>query len=118
MSSMPRPLFQSFRSIGRNWFKRTKPSDFKDKSTFEFTVASYNVLADQLLHDHPHLYFGRVGTESWIFDWNYRKRNLLAEIAYSNADVSFIYFFHYYYYILMQIIIINIIIMMNYYQYY
>ena len=88
MSSLPRPLFQSFQSLGRKWLKRTRPMYLNNKPTFEFTVASYNVLADQLLHDHPHLYFSRGVNESWIFDWNYRKKNLIAEIAYSNADVS------------------------------
>lgn len=88
MSSLPRPLFRSFQDIRRSWFKRSWPSYLENKPTFEFTVASYNVLADKLLHDHPHLYFTRERQESWIFDWNYRKKNLLAEIRCSDADVS------------------------------
>ena len=88
MSALPRPIFRSFKEIGRNWFKRTRPNYLESKPSFEFTVASYNVLADKLLHGHPHLYFNRGKQESWIFDWNYRKNNLLAEIKCSDADVS------------------------------
>ena len=88
MSSLPRPIFRSFKDIGRTWFNRTRPSYLESKPSLEFTVASYNVLADKLLHDHPHLYFNRGRQESWIFDWNYRKRNLLEEIKCSDADVS------------------------------
>lgn len=88
MSSLPRPIFRSFKDIGRTWFNRTRPSYLESRPSMEFTVASYNVLADKLLHDHPHLYFNRGRQESWIFDWNYRKRNLLEEIKCSDADVS------------------------------
>jgi len=88
MSAIPRPIFRSFKEIGRSWFKRTWPTQLTKKPSFEFTVASYNVLADRLLQDHPHLYYTRgARQETWIFDWNYRKKNLLAEIALSNADV-------------------------------
>jgi len=87
MASIPRPFFRSFKDLGRTWFKRTRPRTFEGKPNFEFTIASYNVLADKLLHDHPHLYFNRGNRDSWIFDWNYRKKNLIAEIIYSNADI-------------------------------
>lgn len=88
MSSFPRPLFNSFKHLGRNWFKRTKPNSITSKPHFEFTVASYNVLADKLLNEHPHLYANNNDHTPWVFDWNYRKSNLIAEIIYSNVDVS------------------------------
>ena len=90
MTSLPRPLFKTFKRLGRSWFKRTRPEHIQTKPHFEFTVASYNVLADQLLHEHPDLYFNNHNNhERWIFDWNYRKNNLIEEILYANVDVSF-----------------------------
>lgn len=90
MSNIPRPLFRSFSRLGRHWLKRSRPNhieaSFKN-SSFEFTVASYNVLADHLLQEHPHLYYGQNGDEPWVYDWNYRKCNLMEEFKCSNPDI-------------------------------
>jgi len=42
-------------------------------------------LADGLLYSNSHLY---CGTEEWLKHWEYRRRNLLKELSYYNADVS------------------------------
>ena len=88
---VPRPWFQAFNLVKRHWLKRARP-DFIEKRkhrNFEFTIASYNILADVLLQDHPHLYQGNNRhNEAWVYDWNYRKTNLLEEIKYADADVS------------------------------
>jgi len=88
MTHLPRPIFRSYNRIGRHWIKRPRPQHIERNKdhNFEFTVASYNVLADQLLHEHPALYT-HYSHEPWVYDWNYRKHNLLDEILYSNADI-------------------------------
>ena len=81
-----KPLFQSFNKMGRKWLNTV--GNTSDRNLFEFTVVSYNVLADQLLHDHPWLYtFNQYNP--WVSDWNYRKNNLLQEILHTKADVCF-----------------------------
>ena len=55
------------------------------KSRFAFTVATYNILAQDLLEMHPHLY---RGTSSEYLDWEYRKSNLMAEMDKYAPDVS------------------------------
>jgi len=78
MTHLPRPIFRSYNRIGRHWIKRPRPQHIERNKdhNFEFTVASYNVLADQLLHEHPALYT-HYSHEPWVYDWNYRKHNLL-----------------------------------------
>ena len=107
MSKIPGPLFKSFHRVGRHWLKRSRPVfiERRKEKNFEFTIASYNVLADTLLHDHPHLYQGNHGNEPWVYDWNYRKRNLIEEIKYSNADVSS--YFLIYIFLLLTVYIYN-----------
>ncbi|XP_002163613.2 protein angel homolog 2 [Hydra vulgaris] len=85
-----KPLFRNFRCVGRNWVKRPLPEHLSKSPdvNFEFTVASYNVLADCLLKEHSYLYRNAQSINSpWLLDWNYRKHNLLKEIIYADADV-------------------------------
>ena len=66
---------------------RVKPSTCKQ---LDFTVASYNVLAQNLLEDHRELYEG-CG-ESFL-KWQYRRQNLLRDIKKHQPDVSYYLFF-------------------------
>ena len=85
--SVQEPLFTSPSVVGRRWHKlRARKCHYQQRSqNFRFVVVSYNVLADGLLHANSHLY---SGTESWVQQWEYRRRNLLQEILHYNADVS------------------------------
>lgn len=49
-----------------------------------FSVVTYNVLAQGLIHKNPELYTQCPGE---ILDWNYRKHNLLRELVESDAEV-------------------------------
>lgn len=80
------PLFTSPSDLGRRWHHLRKRCYHPQRShNFSFTVVSYNVLADGLLYSNSHLY---SGTEQWLKHWEYRRRNLLKELFYYNADVS------------------------------
>lgn len=86
--STQRPLFTSPADLGRRWHHvRRKCYRQQRSQNFSFTVVSYNVLADGLLHANSHLY---IGAEYWVQQWEYRRRNLLQEILHYNADVSVI----------------------------
>jgi protein angel len=50
----------------------------------EFTMATYNVLAQNLLEDNSYLYTS--ANRDWLA-WNYRQKNLLAEISFYNPDI-------------------------------
>lgn len=79
------PLFTSPSDLGRRWHHlRRKCYRQQRNQNFSFTVVSYNVLADGLLHANSDLY---AGTEQWLQQWEYRRRNLLKEILHYNADV-------------------------------
>ena len=80
------PHFTSPSDLGRTWhYLRRRCYQQQRSRNFSFTVVSYNVLADGLLHSNSHLY---SGTEEWVKHWEYRRRNLLKELSYYNADVS------------------------------
>ncbi|XP_025103710.1 uncharacterized protein LOC112569880 isoform X2 [Pomacea canaliculata] len=50
----------------------------------EFTIMTYNILAQRLLEDHHHLY----GSSSLsATDWNLRRHRLVAEISYHRPDI-------------------------------
>ena len=84
--SLQQPLFTSPSDLGRRWHSLRRRCYHKQRSrNFNFTVVSYNVLADGLLWCNSHLY---SGTEEWLKHWEYRRRNLLEELSYYNADVS------------------------------
>ncbi|XP_022796907.1 protein angel homolog 2-like isoform X2 [Stylophora pistillata] len=79
------PCFTSPDNLGRRWHKLRKRCYHPQRNqNFSFKVVSYNVLADGLLHSNSHLY---NGSEEWLKDWDYRRRNLLKELLYYNADV-------------------------------
>ena len=79
------PMFTSS-DVGRKWhYLHRRCSQPQRSRNFSFTVVSYNVLADGLLHSNSHLY---NGTEQWLKHWEYRRRNLLKELLHYNADVS------------------------------
>lgn len=69
----------------RSWQNVTtskkKPSK---KQTFEFTLMSYNVLAQNLLNDHPYLYKHH---NRKALDWETRWRNLFNEIKTMKPDI-------------------------------
>lgn len=55
-----------------------------NKSGITFSVMSYNVLAQDLLEDHPYLYtFHRKEALKWQMRWN----NLIKEIKHLKPDV-------------------------------
>lgn len=79
-------LFSSPLELGRRWYRLHRTCYRQQRSqNFGFTVVSYNVLADGLLNAHSDLY---AGTEQWLQQWEYRRRNLLKEILHYKADVS------------------------------
>ena len=81
-----RALFSSPLELGRRWYHLHRTCYRQQRSqNFGFTVVSYNVLADGLLNAHSDLY---AGTEQWLQQWEYRRRNLLKEILHYKADVS------------------------------
>ena len=81
-----RALFSSPLDLGRRWYHLHRTCYRQQRSqNFSFTVVSYNVLADCLLNAHSDLY---AGTEQWLQQWEYRRRNLLKEILHYKADVS------------------------------
>ena len=84
--SLQEPLFTSPSALGRRWHSLRRRCYRQQKNqNFSFKVVSYNVLADGLLHSNSNLY---TGTEKWLQQWEYRRRNLLQEMLYYNADVS------------------------------
>ncbi|XP_013782654.1 uncharacterized protein LOC106466894 [Limulus polyphemus] len=67
----------------RTW-QYTKPKEGCDNTGLEFSVMSYNVLAQQLLYDNLTLY--RHCNEH-ILKWEVRSQNLIQEIKESNASI-------------------------------
>lgn len=59
---------------------------------FEFSVMSYNILSQDLLHDNNYLY---KHCSSSILNWNHRLSNILKELKEHNADVSEWFMNHY-----------------------
>lgn len=59
------------------------------KPGFIFTLMSYNVLAQDLLENHPYLY-RQHSSES--LKWETRWNNLLTEIKKLNPDVRILYY--------------------------
>jgi mRNA deadenylase 3'-5' endonuclease subunit Ccr4 len=50
-----------------------------------FSLMSYNVLAQELLHDNQYLYRNH---SDQVLDWEYRKHKLLQEFEFHQPDVS------------------------------
>ncbi|XP_061098354.1 protein angel homolog 2 isoform X2 [Conger conger] len=74
--------------INRQWEELSHLHKHRSKShgakPFEFSVMSYNILAQQLLQENPYLY---KHCHSSILDWNYRFPNILKELKIHNADI-------------------------------
>ena len=86
MEPLQQPCFTSPDKLGRRWHNlRRKCYRPQRNQNFTFKVVSYNVLADGLLHSNSHLY---CGSEEWLKDWEYRRKNLLKELLSYKADVS------------------------------
>lgn len=59
---------------------------FSEKyKSFDFSLLSYNVLAQELLEKNAFLY---DWSDTLVLNWDYRKKLLLDEIKQFNADVS------------------------------
>lgn len=54
-------------------------------AAFDFSVASYNILSQELLEDNAYLY---RHCHPAVLPWSHRLPNLLAEIQRLDADVS------------------------------
>jgi len=63
-------------------------SDNCQQSSFKFTIATYNVLAQNLLEDNSYLY--SHCKDFRYLEWSYRQKQLLAEITHYEPDVSWI----------------------------
>jgi len=61
-------------------------SDACQQNGFKFTIASYNVLAQNLLEDNSYLY--SHCRDLRCLEWSYRQKRLLSEIAFYEPDVS------------------------------
>ena len=55
---------------------------------FKFTIASYNVLTQNLLEENSYLY--SHCQDARCLEWSYRQKQLLAEISHYEPDVSWI----------------------------
>lgn len=55
------------------------------EGTFDFSVMSYNILAQNLLEDNSHLY---RHCQRPVLHWSFRFPNILKEIKHFDADVS------------------------------
>lgn len=60
-------------------------SDGKQREAFDFSVLSYNILAQDLLEDNSHLY--RHCSQP-LLQWGFRFPNILKELKQLDADVS------------------------------
>ena len=67
----------------RRWQKQAEET----KGYVDFTVASYNVLSQDLLESNPHLYTHCRKMPN-VLEWDYRWHHLLREFTDLNADVS------------------------------
>lgn len=65
---------------GRQYFRKPK----SQQQGLEFTVMSYNVLAQNLLRDNMYLY---TDCDYDVLEWKYRKEQLLAELKHHKPDV-------------------------------
>jgi len=61
-------------------------NNVRQQNSFKFTIASYNVLAQNLLEDNSYLY--SHCRDFRYLEWSYRQKQLLAEMTYYQPDVS------------------------------
>ena len=55
---------------------------------FEFSVASYNILAQDMIEQHYHLY---RHCDDQHLHWSYRQRNIIHKLNKHNPDVSVLF---------------------------
>jgi len=55
-----------------------------DVGTFEFSVASYNILAQDLLEEHSYMY---THCDEQILRLSYRRQNIMRQLNKHNPDV-------------------------------
>ncbi|KAF7656080.1 hypothetical protein LDENG_00046340 [Lucifuga dentata] len=76
------------RPLQRHWEVSPACSSYHEppgvSTVFDFSVLSYNILSQDLLHDNAYLY---QHCNPSILPWDYRLPNLLAEIQNYNADI-------------------------------
>ena len=61
------------------------PTDIDGRGSLQFTLASYNLLAQSLLEKNPDLY---THCPRALLAWEHRRQALLDELIHYNADVS------------------------------
>ena len=81
-------------------------ADACQKNSFRFSIATYNVLAQNLLEENSYLY-SHCSEERYL-EWSYRQQQLLAEITHYEPDVSCISLI----FVCVAIIIIIIVVIM------
>lgn len=70
----------------RNWINVPYlKSNRTERKLFDFTVVSYNILADNLLWKNLYLY---KSCPPEALQWDYRRDKIIAELHQANADVS------------------------------
>lgn len=74
------PRRWEYTDAGRQYLQR--PANNRG---FEFTVMSYNVLAQNLLEDNYKMYYR---SPSYVLKWRHRATLLLKELKYHTPDVS------------------------------
>lgn len=81
-----------FALLHRPWKLTELGESFRDSGSsslnndfLQFTIATYNVLAQNLLEDNRYLY--RHCEKEWLM-WPYRQEHLLAELIFHQPDVS------------------------------
>ena len=52
--------------------------------TFEFSLASYNILAQDLLEEHSYMY---THCDAQCLRWSYRRQNIMRQLNKHNPDV-------------------------------
>ena len=57
---------------------------------FEFSVASYNILAQDMLEQHSHMY--RHCNDQHLH-WPYRRHNIMRKLNKHSPDVGLLFFF-------------------------
>ncbi|XP_055000738.1 protein angel homolog 2 isoform X1 [Sorex araneus] len=75
---------QSKEKTTTNVEEHCKPSCEDSEGTFDFSVMSYNILAQDLLEDNSHLY---RHCQRPVLHWSFRFPNILKEIKHFDADV-------------------------------
>ncbi|CAD5121363.1 DgyrCDS9886 [Dimorphilus gyrociliatus] len=78
----------NFKFKNRRWHKvinfNEKIKYKKAQQFIDFSIASYNLLAQNLLEDNRYLY---KHCEDWMLSWDYRRNKLIEELSYRRSDI-------------------------------